>query len=182
MEAIYASEFAEIPTTLTKNQSLSHRMVALIASEPMPGKVTEGGDRLAALRTILRELVQGNLSLDQAIHRARKDLRRGSSPHAASNHVFASGWEERLVRTQLSRFYNQAVLDELMERGVETCFVPHSAVEAQDTQCSRLLAGRVHPVRELRRLLIESYAMGKWSNTPKIPDHPHCTHVVKPLQ
>lgn len=181
MEATYADDFTEILLTLEKNQLLSQRMLALISTEPMPGKATEGGDRLCVLRELLQELVQGNLSLDEAIHRVQIDLKRESSLHAVDNRVFASGWEERLVRTQLSRFYNQAVLDELLERGVEICFVPHSAVEGQDSQCSRLLAGKVHSVRELRRLLMESYVMGNFSSIPKVPDHPHCTHVVRPI-
>ena len=96
--------------------------------------------------------------------------------------MFASGWAERLVRTQFSRFYNQAVLQQLTAHGDTECFVPHSASEQASSQCSQLLAGRTHNVQGLLTLLADSYALGQFSKTPKIPDHPHCTHVVRPAQ
>jgi len=156
-------------------------MVALIDSEPILGKALEGSGRTESFREILRELALGRENQFQAIRRTSRELPRGLSPHASNNRVFTSDWDERLVRIQFSRFYNQAVLEELDERGEEQCFVPHSSAEDPTTLCSRELAGRTHEVKRLHSLLVESYGRAQWPKEPKIPNHPHCTHVVRPV-
>lgn len=176
----YAKDFSEIPAALASNQPLRERILSLIASEPIPGKVTEGGSRTSTLRVILSELARGEVNIHQAIRRAEVELSRNSSPHGGNNRVFPVGWSERLIRTQFSRFYNQAVLKQLIDSGHTKCEVPHSASEAADSQCSRVLAVRTHRVEDLYARLLEAYSDGLWSSTPKIPDHPHCTHVVVP--
>lgn len=179
---LYANDFAEIPAALANNQPLRETMLSLIASEPIPGKVTEGGSRTETFRVIAQELALGTINVHQAIRRVEIELPRHASRHADNNRVFADGWAERLVRTQCSRFYNQAVLEQLLSRGDRECYVPHSASEDPGSQCSQVLAGRTHSVRDLHSLLIGSYSQGQWTSSPKIPDHPHCTHVVVPIQ
>lgn len=179
-DSLYASEFSEIPQALSKNDPLRVAMQALIASEPMPGKVTEGAARLAAFRKVLRDLTAGTIDLQGAIARTEIDLSRASSPYSSDNRVFPTGWSERLVRTQLSRFYNQTVMDLLQSKGQTRCFVPHNNSEAASSPCSAVLAGKDHAVADLRALLVGSYSQGVWSTSPKIPNHPHCTHVVTP--
>ena len=144
------------------------------------GKVTEGGDRLGRLRVILSDLVDGRIDLPQACRRVEAELPRHSSPYSGNNRVFPSGWAERLVRTQYSRFYNQAVMERLLTEGQTECFVPHSAGEDASSMCSQLLAGGIHPLRPLYDRLVSSYGQGNWDKAVKIPDHPHCTHVVTP--
>lgn len=177
---LYANDFSEIPAALANNQPLRAAMLALIANEPIPGKVTEGTGRVSVLRRILHDLASGTTNIHQAIRRVEADLPRSGSPHGGNNRVFSDGWSERLVRTQFSRFYNQSVLEQLLSQGESQCLVPHSTSEDRRSQCSRLLAGRSHSVKELHALLLSSYTHGEWSPTPKIPDHPHCTHVVVP--
>jgi hypothetical protein len=177
---VWASEFREILPVLQQRADLRGRVVALVAQD-MPGRVTEGGDRLQRFRTILIDLVEGRLTLQAAYAETAQQLPRGGSPHAGSNRVFAAGWEERLVRTQLSRLYNQAVLEHLTYAGEARCFVPHSSEEDPGSVCSRLLAGREHDVAELHHRLVESYTLGQWARDPKVPEHPHCTHVVRPV-
>ena len=182
MSLLYATDFTSIPTALASNQALRDAMLALIETDSVPGKVTEGGTRLATFRKILKDLTGGTVNIFQAISRVDSELSRGGSVHASNNRVFPDGWAERLVRTQFSRFYNQAVLDELVARGDKECFVPHSPSEDANSPCSRLLAGKNQLVAELRARLVNSYSLGDWSDKqPKIPDHPHCTHVVLPL-
>lgn len=181
MEFMYANDYTQIPTALAHNQALARRTIALIDSQPIPAKALEGPGRMERFREILRELALGRLNQFQAIRRTSQKLSRHQSPHASSNHVFATGWDERLIRTQLSRFYNQAVLEELAELGASRCFVPHSSAEDPATPCSRELAGRTHEVENLLSLLVKSYAQAHWSQDPKIPNHPHCTHVVRPV-
>lgn len=180
MPGPYAREFSEITAILAANAELRAAVDALAATEPMPGKVTEGGDRLLRFRPVLRDLIAGRISLDQAYQRTGQQLPRSGSPHARDNRVFAGGWEERLVRTQLSRCYNQAAIEALLAEGHAQGFVPHSSAEKPDSQCSRQLAGANHDLVILRDRLIQSYREGNWSKEPKIPEHPHCTHVITP--
>lgn len=103
MAARYANEFSEIGTILAVEGDLQAAVDALAATEAMPGKATEGDGRLDRFRAILRELIAGRINLDQAYQCTGQELPRSQSLHAKDNRVFATGWEERLVRTQLSR-------------------------------------------------------------------------------
>ena len=179
----YAEDFFEILDVLTINNELQRLIIALIESEPIPGKVLESnsGDRLGVFKDILIELVNGKVSLDTAYQQTETKLPRHTSLHKSNSRVFPGGWSERLIRTQLSRFYNQAVLKQLLEDGVENCFVPHSESEEASSRCTQELAGGQHPVATLYDRLIDNYSNGNWSREIKIPDHPHCTHVVRPI-
>jgi len=178
---IYASEFNEIPNALSNNVELKDKMLSLIAGKKIAGKVTEGADRVEKFREILSQLTRGEFRLDDAIRAVEANLPRYTSIHSGDNRVFASGWAERLTRTQFSRFYNQAVLEIETAKGHNECFVPPSSQEQASSQCSQVLAGRSHDVSHLLRVLVTSYEDGIWDTTPKIPDHPHCTHVIKPM-
>jgi hypothetical protein len=176
----WANEFAEIPGILTERADLREAVLVLINGQPMPGKVTEGGNRLSRFREILKALVGGEIGLAEACRRTELELPRLESIYGGNNRVFASGWVERLVRTQYSRFYNQAVMEQLLSEGAVSCFIPHSSDEDPGSKCSRFLAGSAHDLRRLYDRLINSYARGNWTNELKIPEHPHCTHVVTP--
>lgn len=180
MAAGYAEEFAGIPAALAANESLRESMLRLIAKEPVAGKVTEGGGRLESLRGILADIAGGKLSVQQGIERVESALPRETSGHGGDNRVFSNGWAERLARTQFSRFYSQTVLEKLKHDGEAECFVPRSTEAKPDSQCSRVLAGRVQSVNDLHARIVREYGQGAFTNEPKIPDHPHCTHVVSP--
>lgn len=176
----YASQYDEILSTLSENETLRARTISLVRESPMPGKALEGGGRLNQFREFLVQLIESRGDLTTSYRQVEQVIPRSSSPHAESNRVFASDWGERLVRTQLSVAYNEAVLRTVIESGSDTVDVPHSSVEAQDSQCSRVLAGTTHSAQELLEKLVASYRDGQFSRAPKIPDHPHCTHVVRP--
>ena len=178
---IYASEFNEIPSTLSNNVELKDKMLSLMTSKKIAGKATEGAGRVDEFRAILSQLTRGELRLDDAIRAVEANIPLFTSIHSGEKRVFASGWAERLTRTQFSRFYNQAVLEIEIAKGHHECFVPPSSQEQASSQCSQVLAGRSHDVSHLLRLLVTSYEDGNWDKTPKIPDHPHCTHVIKPM-
>jgi hypothetical protein len=178
MPDILASDFTGVLTVFSQNDELRNAALNLIANQPMPGKVTEGEGRLEKFRVILTDLVNGQINLTEAYVRTSVDLPRQASPHSGNNRVFPDGWEERLVRTQLSRFYNQAVMEKLLSEGENQCFVPHSSAEASDSACSIHLAGSNHDLKTLYNRLVDSYTNGKWIQDVKIPNHPHCTHVV----
>lgn len=176
----WANEFSEITPTLAGRPDIRDVMSGLIATRPIPGKVLEGGNRLEIFRGILKKLVAGEISLDEAIRETAIDLAPHSSPHGENKRVFPQGWHERLVRTQLSRFYNQAVLELLSAEGMATAYVPRSST-GSSSQCSVFLVGKSHDVNQLLAGLVEAYEKGNW-NSPllKIPEHPHCSHVVRP--
>ena len=175
---ILANDFTEILPTLSQNQELLQAVNSLITTEPILAKATEGGNRLEKFREILKDLVGNRISLNEAYERTEVELPRYTSIHCHSNRVFASGWAERLTRTELSRFYNQAVMEKLMAEGEVECFVPHSNAEDVNSPCSLHLAGSNQDLKSLYNLLVNSYAHGNWSRQVKIPNHPHCTHVV----
>jgi len=181
MHVLWAKEFGDIQAILREREDLRQR-AAVILSHNMPGKVTEGEGRLSRFRTVMADLIDGRISLPEAYQATALQIPRGGSRYAGDNRVFASGWEERLVRTQFSRLYNQSVLENLLAAGIHECFVPHSSQEDASSRCSLVLAGRQHKVDVLLRDVVESYTHGRWSKEAKIPDHPHCTHAVTPLQ
>ena len=43
------------------------------------------------------------------------------------------------------------------------------------------LANREHEVLMLHTRLVNSYTAGNWCQDAKIPEHPHCTHVIRPI-
>jgi len=178
----YAQDFYEIPDAVESNDELRTQILQLVESEPIPGKVTEGGERVDTLRGILSEFFQGEISLKQSIERIAEDIPRHESKHAQNNRVFAENWDERLSRTQISRFYNQAVLLILQENGEDQCSIPHSEHEDRDSSCTLELAGGTADTDYLLECLNRSYREGEWHDDVMIPDHPHCTHTVTPTE
>jgi len=182
MSKRYAKDFSEILITLQDNEDLKERVIGLISTRPIRGKVTEEPHRLNIFRKILINLVNGAIgNLEDAYQQVESQIPETTSKYAGNSRVFPHDWAERHVRTQLSRFYNQAVMEELIESGISECFVHRSSLEDPTTPCSQVLAGRKHNVTVLYKKLIKSYENGNWDNEPKIPNHPHCTHVVSPL-
>jgi hypothetical protein len=177
---MYAQEFVGIQDALKINIRLRSHFSQLVASDVILGRVLEGTGRVESFRPILSDLGEGSLSLDQAYRRTEMEIPQHSSPLAGDGRVFATGWAERLVRTQLSRFYNQAVLALVLADGQTHVHVPHSPHEAPSSQCSQLLAGRSYPAQVLHDNLVAAYRDGDYGKNPKIPHHPHCTHVVVP--
>lgn len=181
MSNLYANEFSDISATLAERKDLRQAVLQLIDNQPVWAKALEGGDRLTRFRTILKKLVTGEMDLIEAYQGTTVELPRDGSIHVHNNRVFPKDWAERLVRTEYSRFYNQAVMEKLLAEGNTQCFVPHSSQEKPDSKCSIYLAGRVHDLKVLYDRLIEAHSKGNYSSDLKIPDHPHCTHVVTPV-
>lgn len=178
---LYASEFSEIDQSVKNNVALKTRILCLIQDEAIPGKVTEGEGRLETLKDILNNYFNGLLDFSQAISDVELRLSRDCSQYGHDNRVFAKGWAERLIRTSVSRFYNQAVLTEIVESGSTECFIEHSSAEASSSNCSQLLAGSRQSASDMLSRLTEAYRDGQWNKEVKIPDHPHCTHTVQPV-
>ena len=177
----YASEFNEILIALTENSESKKRVLNLIQNKPILGQVIEEDGRVNEFRKILARLVEGKITnLEVSFVEVESKLPRNQSIHFRNNRVFASGWAERLVRTQLSRFYNQAVLEELNENEKEECYVPVSTSSNLSSRCA-IIQDKNHNVKELLANLITNYEKGQYDSSIKLPDHPHCSHVVKPI-
>lgn len=177
----YANEFNEILPVLNDNLELKQSVVELIQTRPIPGKSIEEDTRVTKLREILIELIEGNISsLEESYAKVESEIPRNESKYFLDNRVFASGWAERLVRTQLSRFYNQAILEKLKQSGEEECFVPASSSHNLSQRCA-IIQNNNYKVDELLQNLIKNYENGQFDSSLKIPEHPHCSHVVKPI-
>lgn len=176
----YAQHFYEIPEVVEQNDELRNRILELISNEPIPGKVTEGGTRVQSTRNILTRFFEGEVSVEESIDLVSEEIPRRESQYSHDNRVFPDNWDERLIRTQISRFYNQAVLESLAERGQEECFIPSSDYEDLDSPCTIQLAGSTAPVDTLLNRLHRSYREGEWHDEVMVPNHPHCTHTVTP--
>lgn len=177
----YATEFNEILPSLTDNPELRLSVVELIKTRSIVGKSIEEDVRVNKFRDILIKLIEGNISgIEESYAKVESEIPRNESKYSSNNKVFSSRWSERLVRTQLSRFYNQAILEDLKDRGEEECFVPASSSCNLSSEC-KIIQNKNHKVDELLQNLIESYENGYFEKSKiKIPEHPYCSHVVKP--
>ena len=180
LSLMYANNFSEIPAALASNTLVYRRMLELIGGDKVLDKAVEGEGRLDHFRAILESLTTGEKNIHQAIRETERRLPREASPHADNNYVFASKWAQRLVRTQFSRFYNQAVLEQLIARDHRRCRVPHSRSESSSSACTKHLVGTEQEVKTLYDRLIRTFRLGEGYGEPQVPNHPHCTHVVVP--
>lgn len=182
MSNTYAKEFAEISEALTANTKLQEAMLLLVGNQPIAGKVIEGANRLSVFREILQRLISGEISFLQANREVENNISSLTSIHAHNVKVFPSRWAERLLRTQYSRFYSQTVLEKLLDNGETDCYIAHSSEESVASNCSRFLAGYNHDAGQMHSRLISAYGQGIWDKSLKVPDHPHCSHVISPAQ
>ena len=178
----WATDFSDILPTLAVRPDLRAAMHACSSSLPAPGKALEGPGRLASFRTIIADVIDAQVSLEASYRVVEEALQEEDSPYAGNRRVFASGWPQRLVRTRLSVLYNHVALDAVVKNGDVECRIEHSSAEDAASPCSRLLAGKQHNARHLFDRLVDTHIKGNFSSTdPKLPDHPHCTHVARPI-
>lgn len=180
---IFANDFYEIIPALSKNSELSSKVLSLIESRPIMGKALEEETRKNEFRDILKKLVKGELiELSSVIYQVQIKIPKSTSKYASNNRVFTRDWAERLVRIQLSLFYNQAVMEILIDSGKEECFIPHSKYEDYNSFCTLEMAGKNHKVKELYCKLIDVYENENYDRYAiTIPQHPNCTHVIRPI-
>jgi hypothetical protein len=178
----YAKHFDAIHEALHVNAELRHRVEMLVGNEPMIGKAVEGENRLSVFRGILLDLVSGRIGIEQACRRTGDELPQSDSRYRHSSVIFSQDWRKRLVHAELSRFYNQAVIELLLAEGYAECLVLHSDIEDPNSRCTRELAGGRHSLSILHSRLVQCYRNNDRSDQePKVPDHPYCTHTVVPL-
>ena len=179
----YANNFYEILTALAENEKLKENVIDLIKTRHIPGKLTEENARKDEFRKILIQLINREIStLESAYHQVEITIPEHTSRYVGNTHVFPRNWAERHVRTQLSRFYNQAIMELLLKLGKKKCFIPHSPMEDSNSICTINMAGKEHEIKPLYDKLIEMYENENWdSKAHTIPQHPNCTHTIRPI-
>ena len=114
----YASNFYEILTVLGKNDEIKSIVIELIKTKLIPGKITEEQTRKKKFRRVLEQLVNGEIqTLKSGYNKVALNIPESTSKYEGDRRVFSRDWAERLMRTQLSRFYNQAILTLLLKSG-----------------------------------------------------------------
>jgi hypothetical protein len=178
----YAEYFDEIEEALKENVDLRKRVIELINHEALTGKCLEGDNRAAMFKCVLKGLVNGWIDIKEASSRTIQELPQEGSRHRDSAVIFSSDWSKRLVHAELSRFYNQAVIEKLLDEGYRECFVPYSKMQNPNSRCTQELAGKKHELSVLHNRLIQCYHNNDRSDQyPKIPDHPYCSHIIMPV-
>ena len=177
----WANNFTEIDDVIAERKDIRDEMISLINSRDIYGKVLEGVSRISEFRKILIELTNGNISIQQATYNTVAKLPQSSSKYNNEGRVFPKDWAERLVQIQFSRFYNQAVLNLLLNAGESQCYIPTTPTQKPDSVCAKELAGRNHSIKILLSRLINSYENGIFTKDPKVPNHLRCSHVVKSI-
>jgi hypothetical protein len=178
----WANNFDEIENTIAEREDIKKEMLTLIKERDIAGKVLEGGNRLNNFRLILKDLTEAKITFQQTIRKTELNLPQTSSIHRDNGRVFTADWAERLVKLQFSRFYNQAVMNLLLNSGETQCYVPVTPTQRSDSTCAKELAGEIHSIKLLLTRLINSYENGNFSKDPKVPNHLHCSHVVKSIK
>ncbi len=158
-------------------------VIELIKTKNISGKITEEQTRKKKFRIILEQLISGEIpTLESGYTKVATDIPESTSKYEGNRRIFSRDWAERHVRTQLSRFYNQAIMIFLIKSGEKKCFVPHSPTEDVNSICTIYIAGKEHEIKLMCNKLIEIYENEKWDDKPLIiPQHPNCTHVVCPI-
>ena len=176
---VYANEYAEIPGALSRNRPLLNRMLKLVECETIRHVAVADAGRLSAFRAILRRLANGGIDESGATSAVTAAFSAPGLRAEDRGQGFGAGWERRLVRFQFSRFYNQAVLEHLLDQRSAICLVPRSSEERPAEPCTALLAGRRQHVSVLHEGLVEAFRHGRLSREPTVPNHPECTHVAR---
>ena len=171
---MYANDFTEIPIALAEMRPLRERVIALIQSEAIPESLVGHGGRTKVIRGVLEARARGLFSQHAAARELRLQFSDGEAPQGPD-------WAVRVLHPLFSSFYNQAVLEELIDRGIDECFVPATELEAADSPCALHLADKVHSVCALRTLLLGVYRRGVEPVQRVLPAHPNCMHVARPF-
>lgn len=176
----WATFYDEIPDALANNDELREHTAGLVPEEPIIAKSLEGGSRTEDFREIIAAFLSGDIDQETAEQQVWDELPPRESPHRGNNQLFHHQWAERLIRSQGSRFYNQAVMEILVDRGVTECYVPYSPRQDPDSACTQQLERGTHAVSDLLETLYEQQREGNWGIGVTIPGHANCTHTVVP--
>ncbi len=85
-------------------------------------------------------------------------------------------WQERAVRSEVSKIFTLGFGDYLLSIGETECFVPHTDLEQHD-ECMRLIAGKKHAIKTIQDNVYKNYGL-RAPMFPTVPLHANCQHII----
>lgn len=121
-------------------------------------------------KKILRDFFSKTITLDQAVMRVHGEI----VPPFGYKRV--GRWQERLVRSEISKIFTLGYGDYLLSIGETDCFIPHTDLEKAD-ECLRLIAGKTIPIKTIQDNIYKNYNQ-KAVMHPTVPLHANCQHII----
>jgi len=163
-----ASSFYDIPSVIDKD-NLPFIMKRL-DSEEFSRVTCLTSECREKFREILRDFFNGKITLEQAIKRTQNEI---IPPYGYKR---ISRWEERVVRSELSKIFTLGYGDYLLAIGEKDCYIPHTDLEQNDA-CMRLIAGRTIPIKTIQDNIYMNYDT-RIIMHPTVPLHANCQHII----
>lgn len=172
----YASAYSEIDSAISTNIAVKNEMLRLLSSIPqLAGKALQVQNNSSTFKALLNDYLQGTKTLAQ-LHSGMSSMST-----TADNRTFATNWETRLIETTINFLYSHSVGTVLLALGQADCHVPHTNTEQGNSHCTANMAGRNFNIPTILATNYGAYVNGIFVvPQDKIPNHPHCSHVVAP--
>jgi hypothetical protein len=121
-------------------------------------------------REILRGFFSKKITLNEAVIRAGQKI----VPPAAYKKT--SRWQERAVRSEISKIFTLGYGDYLLSIGETECFVPHTHFD-ESLECRALISGKRFPIKTIQDNIYKNYGL-KHPSFPTVPLHANCRHII----
>lgn len=121
-------------------------------------------------REILRDFYNKKIDLNFA------NLRCCSEINPPLTYRQINGWQQRALRTEISKVFTLGYGDYLLSIGETECYVPHNEFE-QSQDCLRLIAGKKHKIRDIQDNIYKNYNL-RIKAFPTVPLHANCQHII----
>lgn len=121
------------------------------------------------LNIVLQKFIKEGLKFEELCSLIKKDI-----PYL-NKYVI-----ERIARTEPSKIYALAILENLRLKGEKYCYVEQTKKQEQCPHCRRLIDGRVFKIKTLVDNVYANYGVSP-PRSPSVPLHPNCMHRVRGL-
>jgi hypothetical protein len=114
---VWATDHTDLLETLAQRSDLKRLMLHLIATERILEPELEAPQRVQEFRRLLTQLLRERDDVAWIASQLEERLSSRDAVYRQDAMLFEPGWAGRVVRRQLLRFYNQAVLMTLTDHG-----------------------------------------------------------------
>ncbi len=121
-------------------------------------------------REILRDFFNRKITLEEAVIRAGKEI----TPPITYKRV--SRWQERAVRSEISKIFTLGFGDYLLSIGETECCIPHTKFD-ESLECKRVISGQKFPIKTIQDNIYENYGL-RFPSHPTVPLHANCRHII----
>jgi len=125
-------------------------------------------------REILRDFFNKKITLEQAVIRVNNEI----SPPFGYKRV--DRWQERAVRSEVSKIFTLGYGDYLLSLGETECFIPHTSFD-ESAECTVLIAGKKFLIKDIQDNIYKNYKL-KHPAFPTVPLHANCRHIITKVQ